>query len=481
MSITATFYSFSKRKNSTKTPSGGTSYGITIKEPCTITAPRIVLDRGNPATLNYCYIPSFDRYYFITDWTSDHGFWVATCAVDVLASWRDPILNSTQYVARSASKKDTYIVNAEYPLTKDVDVTNIELLDGMDPFPFKGVTYVLAVANNDSIGKVNGIQYLGMTSAQISNVMGSILNDSNTFGFGSGEAAYGLTGAVARALIDPLQYIGESYILPFEITDQTTTINNFRVGFWPLTHPGGTLKAITPNFQGNAIFQIEKDITLIPHPQALTHGRYLNSYPYTEYVLNTGCFGVVRINVDDVIKSYSPGNTGLTVTVQVKCDMYGKALLTIFTDDSQRVILARQFADVAVPFSLTQSKNNILSWAGEMVGTGAAIAGGSVPLGSITGVINGIDNAFPKTEIKGQNHSMLANYEHWYLTSSYKRTVAADQITTNLTGDPLCEVVKLSTLTGFCQVAGDIWLECTCTENEDSQIKQLLTSGFFIE
>lgn len=484
MSFTATFYSFSKRKNSTKRPTGGgTSYNIVLKEPSTILNPRIELDRGNPAALNYCYIPTFNRYYFINDWVSDHDRWIANCTVDALASWRDSILNSTQFVARSASKKDRYIVNSEYVVTKDVDISNIELLHGLQQFPFDSseVTYVLAVANNDPLGKVNGIQYLAMNNAQISAVMNSILNDNNTFGFGASEALFGLTGSVARALVDPLQYIGESYILPYDVTGQTTNISALKVGFWTLTHPGGQLKAITPNFPGNAIMKKEKTLTLAQHPQASTHGAYLNAYPYTEYRLRAGVFGDIVINVDDVIASFPVNGSGLDVTLEVRADMFGKAILTVFTTD-EHVILARAYADVAVPFSLTQSKNNILSWAASLAGTGISIGSGNLAsVGNIPGVINGLDNAFPKPEVKGQNHSAICNYERWYLETSHKRTVATEQITTNLTGDPLCEVINLSQLTGFCQCAGDIWFDSTCTDNEDEAIKSLMTSGFFIE
>ena len=94
MAITATFYTFSKRKNSTGRPSGGSSNNIYIKDPSSVLNPQIMLETSNPTAYNYCYIPTFDRYYFISDWISDHGMWQANCVVDVLASWKNSINSS---------------------------------------------------------------------------------------------------------------------------------------------------------------------------------------------------------------------------------------------------------------------------------------------------------------------------------------------------------------------------------------------------
>ena len=60
MSFSATFYTFQKRINSTKQPSGsGTSYDVILKDGCSIINPELQLDLGlgsSPATYNYCYI-----------------------------------------------------------------------------------------------------------------------------------------------------------------------------------------------------------------------------------------------------------------------------------------------------------------------------------------------------------------------------------------------------------------------------------------
>ena len=236
MSITATFYNFYKKKNSTKLPDvSGTSYDIFLKDPCSVTDPVILLNGGNKVNWNFCYIPVFERYYFIKDWISDHDMWEAHCTVDVLASFRNIINNSTQYVLRSASKKNTFIVNNAYVSTKECEYDKSDILSFPSAFPFGSANcYVLAIANNSSLGKVNGLQYVYCTQAQMTNLLNNILNDNNSYGWGSSEASYGLTSAVARAIVNPLQYIGECYMLPFSISSQLVPLSGVKVGYWLL-------------------------------------------------------------------------------------------------------------------------------------------------------------------------------------------------------------------------------------------------------
>jgi len=497
MSITATFYNFSKKKNSTKLPENGTSYDIVIKEPSNILGPTIMLDRGNPVNLNYCYIPSFNRYYFIKDWTSDHGMWIASCTEDVLASWRESILNSTQYVLRSAVGHDTYIPNGDYIATKDVDVTSTELLDSLHSWPFSdNITYVMAISNNDNPGsKVNGVQYLFLTKQQINKVFNQLLNDNNTFGWGQTEADYGLTGSISRSIVNPLQYVAQCYTLPVALSEignnRLVNVSNIRVGFWPLGSIGEDVKAFVPNYPGNPVISKNFTLSLEQHPLSDTHGRWLNGYPYTNYRLYAGPFGSVDFNVDDILNRFAADGTAYTVYLNVKVDMFGKASLIVSTSSNGRgVVLAKRYADVAVPFSITQTKNGILSWGQSLIGTAASIMSGNIIGGvmSSNNLISGLDNAFPKPEVKGQTESLMCSYEPWTFETTHRaiatqHTIVAEraQITANLTGSPLCEVIRLGDLTGFTVCDNHIWLDIPAYSTEYDSIYSYLTNGFFIE
>ena len=119
MSFTATFYTFSKRINSTKQPSGGTSYSIILKAPSGVLNPNIQLDigqDGNPSSYTYCYIAEFARYYWVSHWRWDNRLWTAECKVDSMSSWKNSIGSSTEYVIRAASARNPAIMDGLYPV-----------------------------------------------------------------------------------------------------------------------------------------------------------------------------------------------------------------------------------------------------------------------------------------------------------------------------------------------------------------------------
>ncbi|MBR2152208.1 MAG: hypothetical protein IJ944_02840, partial [Clostridia bacterium] len=38
-----------------------------VKQPCSITHPEILIEYSNPINFNYAYIDAYDRYYFVAD------------------------------------------------------------------------------------------------------------------------------------------------------------------------------------------------------------------------------------------------------------------------------------------------------------------------------------------------------------------------------------------------------------------------------
>lgn len=488
MSITVTFYNFSKKKNSTKIPDvSGTSYDVILKEECSITDPVILLNGGNKANWNFCYIPSFNRYYFIKDWITTYDMWEAHLTVDVLASFRNIINNSTQYVLRSASKKDTFIVNNAYVSTKECEYHHDDILSFPSAFPFGSAnSYVLAIANNSTLGKVNGLQYVVCTQSQMTNLLNNILNDNNSYGWGSSEASYGLTSAVARAIVNPLQYIGECYMLPFSIASgNLVSLSGVKVGYWLLD--SGTYNAVVPNFPGAPVFSTEHNITLPIHPESNTIGRWLEGYPYSRYTLYAGIFGVINLDNSLFIGKRTTSSNQIQLKLKVECDFLGKARLEVWNDytdesGSHSILVAKAYADVSVPIALSQTKNDILSFIGNMGGAvnGIVSSGGSSTISATARLSESIDSIFPKPEVKGFNQSALQIFEQWSIDSEFMIMSSRDQVNTNLLGDPLCEVINLNQLSGYCQ-CDDPALPINAYYSETEQILDYMKGGFFIE
>lgn len=65
-----------------------------LRGECSVTNPSFNIEVTNPSDYNYCYIPDFGRYYYITNIVSVRtNIWRIDCDVDVLMSFKDAILN----------------------------------------------------------------------------------------------------------------------------------------------------------------------------------------------------------------------------------------------------------------------------------------------------------------------------------------------------------------------------------------------------
>ena len=84
----------SERQAINKTLSSGTTLTGSLRGESSVISPSFLIEHSNPSGFNYCYISDFGRYYFITNITSVRtGIWRIDCAVDVLMSFKNQILN----------------------------------------------------------------------------------------------------------------------------------------------------------------------------------------------------------------------------------------------------------------------------------------------------------------------------------------------------------------------------------------------------
>lgn len=78
--------------------------------------PSFLIEIDNPSQYNYCFIPEFNRYYFITNITSVRTrIWRIDCNVDVLMSFQAQILNLDVIVSDdSLPDTETYFVGDQW-------------------------------------------------------------------------------------------------------------------------------------------------------------------------------------------------------------------------------------------------------------------------------------------------------------------------------------------------------------------------------
>ena len=101
-----TFYKNSSEKEKIgKSLSSGLTLSGNLRDECSITSPNILVEATSLVDYNYCYIPEFKRYYFISDITSvRNNLWRVSLKCDVLESFKSDILNSSCIVNKQQNQ-----------------------------------------------------------------------------------------------------------------------------------------------------------------------------------------------------------------------------------------------------------------------------------------------------------------------------------------------------------------------------------------
>lgn len=111
--MTINFYVNQSEKNRLdKTLTSAFDLNGELKEDCSIIDPviKIVSDVSSMASVNYMYIPSFDRYYFINNVISiNNDICEVHAHVDVLSTYKDEIRAQRAIVSRQEKKWNLYL------------------------------------------------------------------------------------------------------------------------------------------------------------------------------------------------------------------------------------------------------------------------------------------------------------------------------------------------------------------------------------
>ena len=124
----------SEKERIVKTLSNETTFTGTLREESSVINPSFIIQAENPSTYNYCYISSFNRYYFITNITSIRtNLWRIDCAVDVLMSFSSDILNLDVIVSNlsSGESDNTYFSGEQWQTTVKTKTDVINFPSGL--------------------------------------------------------------------------------------------------------------------------------------------------------------------------------------------------------------------------------------------------------------------------------------------------------------------------------------------------------------
>lgn len=468
----ATFYQFAKRTNSTKRPSGGRGFGIDLKSPCNIINPELkIASQEDPTGYNYCFLPTFNRYYWVKNWTYSDGLWTASLSVDTMASYRDQIGGSTEYVVRSSAKFDPKIVDNLYP-TK-ATVTTKTMYANTTPFtdnPEGNRGFFVVAVNAPGYVSFGGAVYLAMGGNTFQALMSALLSDTDYLDISAEEISSNLT----KALFNPIQYLSKAFWIPCGNAAIGTPINEIPVGWWKMQNVGNAYVIQSANDKQVFTFSISTP----HHPQHITRGVYTDGAPYSEYTLYCPPFGEIKLNANlFVLQStlycrltvdYRTGDAVLDLSFNHDFD-------TVFFSTSGNVAVSVQLAQIATNVDELASLDGLIQTAvGALAGGAAAFFGGG-------DIVNGIASGAQQTTVQSQSKGGGASVAKYGITP-YLTGVFYDLVDDNNEdhGRPLCQRVQLSSIPGFIMVDDpDIALNATAAEIDS--VKSYMRNGFFFE
>lgn len=396
MAITATFYKNDKKINSTKLPTSSPddiTLTVELKDVTSMFTPSLVISADvftdglghivNPMRYNYCYLPDFERYFFVRSWSWIVGRWECALEVDVMASFKTEIGNTNAFILRAASQYDADIIDTKYPTRMNeagslqeqslfgattpwnTDIKNAGIGSGF---------YVISVVNDD-ISAIGGVSYYALSAAVMQELMNKLFAAPTWMNITDAN----ISTDMQKMLFNPMQYITSVMWIPRGLnTSGMTSTNTLPLGWWSLTLTGGFYRL---NVQNTAI-EFTMTASMLYHPQYdASKRRWLQLSPYTTAGLYMPPFGFIPL---DMTKLYRCSD----IVVRVRIDVItGRG--TLFISNKYKIegvtydggVIYTTVSQVGVPMSIAQmavSWDMLSSASTWVMASGVALAAGGL-------------------------------------------------------------------------------------------------------
>lgn len=471
--MVVTLYNFSKKVNSTAIPSGaGTDVNMAIRSGFSVHSPALEYRTGSAGlAYNYMYISDLGKYYYITESTynAEENFFLIKGEIDVLATYRNQILASTQHVLRwQGSTDNTIYDDMACTISKPYVPTGQNL-----NLPF---TITASFQQSCVVLNLAGTGRICMTGHNYNLMMWNLLAKSDPLDVGT----Y-FTRDVARLLNNPMSYIESALCIPIQAYGGATGT--------PVMATSGS-EGLSPRFGwytipecvahrcGENIAHFEDVIGVANHPQATSVDDYLNYPPFTDVKLYVAGIGIIQI---DGNKISGAENLRIQGTID-----YATGVITIrVKKESNRQVIAYATGQLGYSLNVAQAHSaDIVSMGGNAI-MGSVIGGmsggvGGALLGGIGGTMNSLGNNAGVTV-----HGSTGGAGAWYDYNGQFATVMQTfkqvrKPPASLCGLPYNRSAKLSTLGGFviCSTGAVV---CKGTEAEKMKISSYLKGGLYIE
>lgn len=459
MAITVQFGNVAKKNNSTYRGTFTASLSCILKENCSILNPSLFVDIGNPSNYNYCYISDFGRYYYVNDWTYERGKWLAQCSVDVMATYKDEIGASSQYILRASNDSDGTILDTMYP-TKNIIYESSDYIP--NPWSLSGVYIVGIVSKSSSTGAVT---YYAFSASGMSSLCSYLFGTSL---YNTAQITQDISLETWKSLYNPFQYVASCMFIPMNVSANLTGNVSVKVGYWDLPITASEVSTTLP---------VSGDFT-IPwsgsHPDA-ARGDYVYCNPYTQIDFTFQPFGFVQLPPDIV---YARGGIECHIDVDI---ISGEGTLYIGSNQDPYIVLKAQ---IGVPVKLAQMSTDVLGTATTAIsgvaGTVSQALSGDIA-GAIASGASAIDSTVrsqvPRLATSGGQGGRSAYVRNPRAVFRYFKLVNEDN--TRL-GRPLCQHRQVDTLGGYmlCENAA---VDIPGTMEESQRVQAIMNGGFYYE
>lgn len=442
-------YHFSKRKNSTKRPTGqGTEVPCLLKSATTFQNPMLILQKPMNDMLQFNYAKWADHYYFIDSTTSiNAGQTEISCTEDVLATYKNEISNYTCFIERS-SNQTTLANDTMYIPTNDwvLSTRNVRHKEKIMTSTYSQ-QYIIRVVSR------TGVASYYINGNQLNNLLDYMYTESNFTDV--------IRDAITKLMFDPFKYIVDLKWIPF--VDSAFNNSNdeaIQLGFWD---SGVTAKRIDEDTVVNFSYSFAFDNPLY----AITDFRYY-SPSFSNYFIKLPFIGVVALN---------PYKIDESVNALYQFDATS-GLCNVFLQSKKVVFASYQF-QLSVPVQIGYASTNIAQLTTSAVSLVGAGLQGNIAQGISSGIEAGRSITAPEVSMLGTigNISNILNNQILEFNSYACTSINPDGASEGYADGT---VRSISGLSGYikCRNAS---IEISGFTGDQEAVNNYLNSGFYYE
>lgn len=461
---------FSKRKNSTKRPSSGTTLtGVYLKEDTTVMNPGLELD-GVPATANYFYISDFGRYYYVRNVTkvgAARNYFDLEC--DILATYKSQVGSYSGLIEYAADSTNIHLTDPRNKPQQTFFEKKTTLLDltGAPQYFTTGGRFLMGIT-----GGPGGVTYYCMDPLQMQTFFDEVFTA-------------GIWDQLVNNFYDLKDCIACCRWIPY--SPQLSLDDSILIGGQYL--PTAKAKKVTSRFLtiSDASYNID-----FPSDSDIGPGygtNYLDLPPYTTGNIYLPFVGNVPLDLDIVSQSKQ-------IRLAVYIDNYTSDIIYKLSNDSGDYINTYQGncgSDIPI-VSQTYNAAGTIAGAVSLIGGVVSAVGGAALGGPAAGLAAGIAAGTMGAANLAQS-AQMHNQVNGSISSALGAQMGLSVIATVITrkptvetltdfaptsGMPFFEVDTISNHAGYIQCFGAS-IDIPGTPDEKDTLNGYVNGGFFYE